>query len=136
MFRIKKLCLHLDEFVKIRPLGSYSLEFQGILRNGIREDEIVNFSVYFKEKEGSIVEKDEVLDLVKQEFLEQNQHQIYTNINLIRVGWKGRELIKGNFFSRWERFIQYASGKYSFWFGLFSGATIIACIRYIWSLLF
>jgi len=134
MLRIRKLCMYLDEYVKTRDLSSYTLEFQRILRNGIREDEIVNFSTYFQEKEGSGVEKDEVLDLVDQEFFQKNQQVIYTNINIIRVGWKGRELTKGNFFKRWERFIQYASGKYSFWFGLFSGATIIACIKFIWRL--
>ncbi len=131
MWRIKKLCIYLDEYVKTRSLAGLTLEFQQILRSGITEDKLKEFGEYIEKKgEKSIgkIDIDEVSDLVKRDFFETQTHQIYTDTKLIRVGWKGRKLTQGSRIDRFVYFWEYAFADTPYLVGLIGGVGFLAIL--------
>ncbi|MFH1694520.1 MAG: hypothetical protein ABH880_02085 [Patescibacteria group bacterium] len=137
MLRVRKLCLYLNDFIKNRSLDGYKLEFQVVLRNGIRIEEEKKFIEYISQKDKNIdMEKlkDEIEDCIKREFFEVKKfpYSWLGQTDLIRLGWRGRKLVGGGPISKWAYFFQFAYAEHSFLYATLLGMGIFAFIDLFW----
>src|SRR3990167_2720898 len=103
MWRIRKLCIYLNDFINNRSLEKYRSEFHEVLRKGVKINEQNLFIDYVIQKDGKNSSKisDEISDLLKQEFFETKTYQgAGFGFEFIRLGWKGREIVEGGFIKK------------------------------------
>ncbi len=132
------MCRYLDDFKK-----EYYSKI-GIIKQGYPADGVPQYKFidYILEKDGKALKKDkkeieeEIIDLSDQKFFNLGADGYWISPggtivqvhNYIKLGLKGRQLIKENFLKRWMYFFQFAYEEHSYLYTFILGGGFVVAI--------